>query len=779
MLLIRVCTRIRPIISVPGVASRILTRIQEDMSNKMHLDVKGMHCASCVLKVEKAIKKVHGVKSANVNLATEQAAIEYEGKIDVNKIRESVRKVGYDIITPNRMEQGMQGHDHAAMLKVDEIKDLKKRLILGIILSALILIGTYQDFVGLGFVPKSIMSIILLLLAIPVQFYIGSIFHKITWQGLKHGSFDMNSLVSIGTFAAFLYSLFVILLPGLFTGTTLEAEVYFDTAAVIITLIVLGRYLEAKAKSRTSLAIKKLIGLQAKTATIIRNGKQIKILIEDVKIDDVIIVKPGEKIPTDGMVVDGYSSVDESMVTGESMPVEKKIDDMVIGSTINKNGMLKIKATKIGKDTMLSQIIKLVQDAQGSKAPIQRLADKIASIFVPIVMGISVLTFLIWYFLGPSPAFNFALLNFVGVLIIACPCAMGLATPTAIMVGTGKGAESGILIKDAAALEIAHKVDTIIFDKTGTLTKGKPEVTDIIALNKFKKEDILLLSAIAEKNSEHPLAESIVNYAKKLRLRVPDANKFENIPGHGVKARYKGKHILSGNRKLMKDNKITISEYEGQMSKLENDGKTAILLAIDKKIAGIIAVADTIKESSKLAVEELIRQGKQVIMITGDNERTGMAIARQLGIKEVLANVLPDKKASEVKKLQAAGMIVAFTGDGINDAPALAQADLGIAIGSGTDVAMETGSIVLVKSDLMDVVKAIKLSEYTLKKIKQNLFWAFIYNVAGIPIAAGILYPATGFLLNPIIAAAAMSFSSVSVVGNSLVMRRYKLDRFK
>ncbi len=600
-------------------------------------------------------------------------------------------------------------------------------------------------------------------------------FHKIALKNLRHFNFDMNSLVSIGTNAAFIYSLFVILFPNFFTGTSLEAEVYFDTAAVIITLIILGRYLEAKAKSRTSEAIKKLIGLQAKTATVIRNNKEIKIPIEEVKINDILLIKPGEKIPADGIVIFGYSSVDESMITGESIPVEKNIKDIVIGGTINKNGILKIKATKIGKDTMLSQIIKLVEEAQGSKAPIQRLADKIASIFVPVVVAISIITFLIWYFLGPDPAFNFALLNFIGVLIIACPCAMGLATPTAIMVGTGKGAENGILIKDAEALEIAHKVNIVIFDKTGTLTKGKPEVTDIISLNNFKEKDVLFYSSIAEKNSEHPLAESILNHAEKLKLKIPNSSKFENIPGHGIKASYKGKTILNGNRRLMKLNKINISRYEKYLAKFEDEGKTAILIGLNKKIIGVIAIRDNIKENSKQVIQELYKLNKFPVMITGDNERTGNAIAKEIGIKKVLANVLPNEKSNEVKRLQEKGAIVAFVGDGINDAPALAQADLGIAIGSGTDIALETGSIVLVKSDLNDVIKAIKLSKYTLRKIKQNLFWAFIYNVAGIPIAAGLLYPFSGFLLNPIIAAAAMAFSSVSVVSNSLLMRGYKL----
>jgi len=745
------------------------------MQNKLELNVKGMHCASCVLKVEKAIKKIQNVKEANVNLATERASVNFEGDLDLKQVRKEVQKTGYDIeMPPKHDDMGMPGHDHAAMLKEKEIRDLKKKIILSAILSTLILVGTYHEFFGFG-IDRNTMFIILLLLTIPVQYYAGWIFHKRALIGFKHFSFDMDSLVSIGTNAAFIYSLFVILFPGLFQGTSLKADVYFDTAAIIITLILLGRYLEAKAKSRTSQAIKKLIGLQAKTATIIRGNKEIKIPIEEVKINDILLIKPGEKIPTDGIVIFGYSSIDESMITGESIPVEKNVKDVVIGGTINKNGMLKIKATKIGKDTMLSQIIKLVEEAQGSKAPIQRLADKIASIFVPIVVVIAILTFLIWYFIGPQPAFNFALLNFIGVLIIACPCAMGLATPTAIMVGTGKGAEAGILIKNAEALEIANKVDVVIFDKTGTLTKGKPIVTDIIEFNNNSKKDVLFYSSIAEKHSNHPLGEGILEKARSMKIKVPNPNKFENIPGHGVKAVYNKKIILNGNRKLMNDYKINISKYENSLNKLENEGKTAMFIAVNKKVIGIIAVADTLKENSLEAVKQLQKLGKEVYMITGDNERTGKAIASQLGIKNILANVLPHEKSEKVKELQNKGKKVAFVGDGINDSPALAQADLGIAIGSGTDVALETGSIVLVKNDLRDVVKAIKLSKFTLRKIKQNLFWAFIYNIAGIPIAAGILYPAFGFLLNPMIAAGAMAFSSVSVVSNSLLMRKYRL----
>ncbi len=732
---------------------------------QLKLKVIGMNSPHCTGIVKKALNNLYGIKKAELSFANERAIINYNpALVSLDKIKKTIKAAGYEPVEEH-IDLEKEAREH-------EIKTLRRKFIIGTILSIIILLGSFPEF--FKFTPEILTKAwVLFILATPVQFYVGWQFYRGFWNALKQKTADMNSLIAIGTSAAYIYSFVVTFFPSLFKN--IQLNLYYDTAAIIITLIILGRLLEAIARGRTSEAIKKLIGLQAKTATIIRNNKEIKIPIEEVKVNDILLVKPGEKIPTDGIVTWGYSSVDESMITGESIPVEKKVKDIIIGATINKNGVLKIRATKIGSDTMLAQIIKLVEEAQGSKAPIQRLADKISGIFVPVVVGIAILTFLVWYFFGPDPAFTYALVNFIGVLIIACPCALGLATPTAIMVGTGKGAENGILIKNAEALEIAKKVNVIIFDKTGTLTKGKPEVTNIIALNNFKEKDVLLYSSIAEKNSEHPLAESIINYAKKLKLKIPDATKFENIPGHGVKAYYHNKVILNGNRRLMKLNKINISQYENMLTKLEDEGKTAMLISINKKVAGIIAVADTLKENSKEAVQELHKLGKEVILMTGDNERTGKAIAKQLEIDNVLANVLPDEKANEVKKLQSKGKIVAFVGDGINDAPALAQSHLGIAIGSGTDVALETGSIVLVKSDLRDVIKSIKLSKYTLRKIKQNLFWAFVYNVAGIPIAAGILYPFFGFLLNPIIAAAAMAFSSVSVVSNSLLMRRFKL----
>ncbi|HLD06597.1 MAG TPA: heavy metal translocating P-type ATPase [Candidatus Nanoarchaeia archaeon] len=743
---------------------------------KTELPIQGLHCASCVRKAEKAISSVPQVLDVQVNLATEKATVHHTGQLDIAGVRRAVQDAGYDIVMPEQPEQGAAhgtaGHDHAAMLKEQELHALQRNLVLSSILSVLVVIGTYQGIIPmLSAISREQMFLLLFVLTIPVQYYAGWQFHRLAWNALRHRSFDMNTLISIGTNAAFLYSVLVIIFPDFFAGTLLEAEVYFDTAAVIITLILLGRYLEAKAKSRTSAAIHKLMGLQAKTATIMRGKQEVQIPIAEVRAGDIMVVKPGEKIPTDGMVVSGYSSLDESMVTGESIPAEKKKGDKVIGATINKNGSLMVRATKIGADTLLAQIIRLVQEAQGSKAPIQRLADQIASVFVPIVIGISVLTFIAWYAFGPAPAFNFALLNFVAVLIIACPCAMGLATPTAIMVGTGKGAEMGILIKNAEALEIAHRVDTIVFDKTGTITRGKPVVTDVWG----EEHAVLRAAAAAEKRSEHPLADAIVQRARQLKINAPAPSRFENKPGKGTVARASGKDIMVGNRKLMQEYRVNFSAAEKIAEGYEEQGKTAVFVSVNKKVIGVVAIADTVQEHAAEAIAALQGRGVAVAMITGDNERTGRAIARQVGITQVLAHVLPGDKAKEVRRLQQEGKTVAFVGDGINDAPALAQADLGIAIGSGTDVAMESGSIVLVKSDLRDVPRAMALSRYTLRKIKQNLFWAFAYNTAGIPIAAGILYPFFGFLLNPMIAAAAMALSSVSVVSNALLMRRHKL----
>ncbi|MEM2772389.1 MAG: copper-translocating P-type ATPase, partial [Candidatus Pacearchaeota archaeon] len=685
-----------------------------------------------------------------------------------NEINNVIEQLGYKVIKEVDHE-AEKAVDRQKEVREKEIRTLKSLFIFSLLLSIpIFLIAMPFEWLNIEIPYK---NIILLLLATPVQFIVGYRFYRGAFLALKAKTANMDTLIAIGTSAAYFYSLFVVLFPNI-----LGENVYFETSAIIITFIILGKWLEAVTKGKASEAIKKLIGLQPKNATVIRNGKEIQIPIEDVVVGDIVIVKPGQKIPVDGIVIDGISSVDESMITGESMPVEKKKGDIVIGGTINKHGSFKFKATKVGKDTVLNQIIKLVEEAQGSKAPIQRLADKVSGYFVPTVIIIAVLAFIIWYFVV-GQSFVFSLSIFIAVLIIACPCALGLATPTAILVGTGKGAENGILIKSAEVLENAHKLTTIVFDKTGTLTEGKPVVTDILAVGKLDKKEILKYAAISEKKSEHPLADAIIKKAKEEKIKIPDAKFFKAIPGHGIIAKYNKNEILFGNRNLMKKHKIKIETFEEKISNLESEGKTVMILAVNRRVVGLIAVADTLKKFSKEAVQKLHKMGKEVIMITGDNKRTANAIAMQLGIDYVLAEVLPEDKEKEISKLQKKGKIVAMVGDGINDAPALAKADIGIAIGAGTDVALETGQIVLVKNDLRDVVTAIDLSNYTIKKIKQNLFWAFFYNSIGIPVAAGLLYPFTGFLLNPIIAGIAMAFSSVSVVLNSLLMKRYKPTR--
>lgn len=608
-------------------------------------------------------------------------------------------------------------------------------------------------------------NILLFLLSTPVQFIAGWGFYRGAFDSLKALSANMDTLIATGTTAAWAYSALVVLagFPG---------EVYFDASTIIITLILTGKFMEEAMKVKASSAIKKLIGLQPKVAIVIRNGKEIKIKIEEVKAGDIILVKPGEKMPVDGIILEGYSAADESMITGESIPVSKKKGDAVIGATINKYGLLRIAAKNVGKDSVLQQIIKLVKDAQSSKAPIQRLADKISGYFVPVVILISIISFSIWY-LGGS-GFIFSLTVFISVLIIACPCALGIATPTAIMVGTGLGAEKGILIKGGEALEMAEKINTVVFDKTGTLTKGVLEVTDIISAVKIAEKEVLRLAAIAEKGSEHPIGEAILKHANRLKLKIPKAGSYKTTSGKGIEASYLKHRILVGNRGFMEQNKIGAKPIEEILQKIENEGKTAVIVSYKKAVLGIIGVADTIKPTSKQAVERLEKLGLDIWMITGDNPRTAEAIARQAGIRNVMSEVLPQDKEKKVKELQERGNLVAAVGDGINDAPMLARADLGIAVGSGTDVALEAGKIVLMKNDLRDVAESIKLSRYTVKKIRQNLVWAFGYNILGIPVAAGILYPFTGLLLNPIIAGAAMAFSSASVVGNSLLMKKWK-----
>ena len=741
------------------------------------LKIEGMTCAACAKTIERVTKKLDGIIESNVNYATEKLNISYEpSKVRISDVKKAVEKAGYKIIEEETTV------DVDKERKEKEIKLLWKKFIISLIFSVPLLIITMGHMFGepFGFhLPDVIdpmknarnFGIIQLILVMPVLIA-GNKFFTVGFKSLFRGNPNMDSLIAMGTSAAFLYGIFAIV--QIFNGNIDYAyDLYFESAAVIITLITLGKYLESVTKGKTSEAIKKLMGLAPKTAIVIINGKEVETPIEEVEVGDVIIVKPGEKMPVDGEVVEGTTSVDESMLTGESIPVEKNAGDNIIGASINKNGTIKYKATKVGKDTALSQIIKLVEDAQGSKAPIAKMADVISGYFVPVVIGIAIISAFAWYFFGGETAV-FALTIFISVLVIACPCALGLATPTAIMVGTGKGAEHGVLIKSGVALETAHKIKTIVFDKTGTITEGKPKVTDIITTNGISKEYLLQIAASGEKGSEHPLGESIVKDAEEKKLEFKKVEYFKAIPGHGIEVKIDGKDILLGNKKLMVESNISLENLEETSDTLASEGKTPMYVAIDNKIAGIIAVADTVKENSKKAIEKLHQMGIEVAMITGDNKRTAEAIAKQVGIDRILAEVLPQDKANEVKKLQAEGKKVAMVGDGINDAPALAQADIGIAIGSGTDVAMESADIVLMRSDLMDVPTAIQLSKKTITNIKQNLFWAFGYNTLGIPVAMGVLYIFGGPLLNPIIAAAAMSFSSVSVLTNALRLKRFK-----
>ena len=748
-------------------------------TKKSIFPVGGMTCASCVARVEEALSSVPGVVSASVNLASERATVEYLEGTGLADMRRAVKDAGYEL---GPEAQALEDVTTAAQR---EVRVIRNRFIIAAILTSAIMALDW----GPSFVGK---SYLLWALATPVQFWAGWRFYRGAWGALKHRISDMNTLIVVGTSVAYFYSMIAVIAPSLFATGVLEPHLYFHTSAAIITLILLGRFLEARARGQTSEAIKKLIGMQPKTALVIREGEQKEIPVEEVQVGDFILVRPGEKVPVDGIVRQGYSSVDESMITGESIPVDKKVGDEVIGATINKTGGLEIEATKVGKDTMLAHIVRMVEEAQGSKAPIQRLADVIASYFVPAVIGIAIVTFVVWYFVGPAPALTFAFLNFVAVLVIACPCALGLATPTAIMVGTGKGAEHGILIRNGEALERAHQINTVLLDKTGTLTRGEPVVTDVVAASFSSPEEVLRLAASAEHSSEHPLGEAVVKAALEKKLELSPSSDFNAIPGQGVEASVEGKKLFLGNLRLMKERGLSLNGLEKKAAELLEGGKTVMFLGRDSQVSGIIALADTLKPGARESLQMLHKMGIETAMLTGDNRRTAEAIAREAGIDRVLAEVLPEHKAREVKKLQEEGKVVAMVGDGINDAPALAQADIGIAIGTGTDVAMETGDITLISGDLMGVVTAISLSKRTMRTIKQNLFWAFAYNTALIPVAAGVLYLVFGktgvpsglhFILgeygflNPILAAAAMAASSITVVSNSLRLRRFKPAR--
>lgn len=731
------------------------------VTSEVIFEITGMTCITCSHTIEEALNKLDGVISATVNFASEKAIVRYNPEvITVAGVKKAISDSGYQAVIA---DEPTNDHEGGAR----ERQSHRLRLLL--IFSFLLAIPTFILSLAMPF-AASTNNWILLALATPVQFIVGWQFYVGAYKALLNRRANMDTLIAIGTSSAYIYSLLATVLPGVFGSDT-----YFDTAALIISIILLGRYFESRAKGRTSEAIKRLMGLRPKTAHIVLDGKEVETPIEEVEVGHILAVRPGEKIPVDGIVIEGASAVDESMLTGESMPVDKKEGDQVTGATINKNGFLKFRATKVGKDTVLAQIVKLVEQAQGSKAPIQRLADSVAAVFVPVVISIAVLAFLAWYFIGDK-SFVSALTAFISVLVIACPCALGLATPTAIMVGTGKGAQNGILIKSAEALERAYRVKTVVFDKTGTVTKGKPAVTDIIAVNGFSRNEVLRLAALAEKGSEHPVGEAIVDTARKDNLELADPESFEAFGGRGILARVSGTEVLLGNRTLMSENGVENDSLEEKTRELENEGKTVMFMSVNRELAGLIAVSDTPRENATEAINQLHQMGIETVMITGDNRRTAEAIARRVGIRKVMAEVLPEDKAREIRQLQENGSTVAMVGDGINDAPALAQADIGIALGSGTDVAMESGDIVLVRDDLRDVVEAIKLSRYTIRKVKQNLFWAFFYNCIGIPIAAGVLYPPFELQLNPIIAAAAMGFSSVSVVTNSLLMNRYRMQ---
>lgn len=724
------------------------------MIKTTEISINGMSCASCATRIEASLRKVNGIILFDVNFLTQKANVKFDEKeISLKQITKHIEELGYSAATSvdNKLDEN------------SEFRNLRKNFIISSIFTLPILT------ISMLMLEFPFKNYVLLTLSLPVILWAGNQFYIQAYKALVHKTVNMNTLIAVGTGAAFLYSFVATVFPDLFVSVGQKPEVYFEVATVIITLILMGRMLEAKAKGKTSQAIQRLMGLQPNTARVISEGIEQDIKIDNLKVGDIILVKPGEKIPVDGEIIEGSSSVNESMITGESLSVDKMVGDIVIGATINLTGSFKYKATKVGKDTMLQQIIKLVEQAQNSKAPIQRLADIISGYFVPVVIVIAVITFLLWFFLAPeSIRLHYAIMNFVAVLIIACPCALGLATPTAIMVGTGLGAENGILIKSGASLETLHKVQTLILDKTGTITKGEPEVTNIITNIDIK--EFLFYAASAEKNSEHPLSKAIIKKNELEKISLVDPQNFQSLTGSGIKAIVNGKEILIGNQKLIVENKIDLN-FSEEYQKFLNEGKTIVFVSINNKLEGIIAIADAIKPESMSAIKQFKNMGFEVIMLTGDNHKTAQSIAKQVGISRVIAEVLPQDKANVVSRVQSENKIVAMVGDGINDAPALVKADVGIAIGTGTDIAMESSDITLVKGNLLGVVNAITLSRKTLKTIKQNLFFSLFYNVLGIPIAAGILYPSFGILLSPMIAAFAMAASSISVVFNSLRLK--------
>jgi Cu+-exporting ATPase len=754
-----------------GVSSE--EKEENKSEKKITISVGGMSCASCIKRVEKSLSSVEGVKEVTVNFGTGKATLTYEpAKSDINAFKKAITDNGYEFLGA---AQEKSSNDVIQKRLQKELTILKRKFITGLILSVIIFIGSMQSwFPFLADIPRSFILSFLFILTTPAVFWVGSSFFTGALKAAKQKTTDMNTLVALGSFSAYLYSALATVFPRFFTSAGIEPHVYYDGAAMIVALILLGRFLEARAQGKTSDAIKKLMALKPQKAHVIHNDTEVDIPAENLQKDDIMVIRPGEKIPTDGIVISGHSSIDESMLTGESMPIDKSEGHEVYGATINQSGSLRVRATKVGAETALAQIIQLVKDAQGSKAPIQRIADKVASVFVPVVITVAVLTFIIWSLLVPEPVFSRALLNFISVLIIACPCAMGLATPTAIMVGTGAGAENGILIKGGEALEKAYKLSTIVFDKTGTLTQGAPEVVDVVPAQGITDEKLLTIAASLESSSEHPLARAIVAKGRTMNINPLNVHDFEALAGSGVTAAVDSEQAYLGNNRLMAEKEISLNGMDKKAEVFANEGKTTVFVAHNSSLLGLITLQDRPKGSARSAIESLKAQGLEIAMITGDNTQTAQAIGEELGISQIIANVLPGDKAGEIKRLQKEGKLVAMVGDGTNDAPALITADIGIAIGAGTDVAVQASDITLVSDNLHSVATAIKLSRETMRIIKQNLFWAFFYNSLGIPVAAGLLYPFFGILLNPVFAAAAMALSSVSVVSNSLRLRKFK-----